>query len=206
MSSLPTTPMARPRGEHAALLPSADLIPHTEPAPRFAANRFVPDAQPARGRKSRESTISADDDNEELARAALNMAAVNRSIVSNTSQKSAPRSQRHGAGEEVYESQASQAASEMLRRDPRESFDEVASSVGSRDVTPAPAEKTAKLQAKLFAPVNKPGLAAEKRKYGGQADYADARREPFTSPAKKIRFGPGSAEAQRVGLGIQYSQ
>lgn len=205
MSSLPTTPMARPRGEHAVLLPSIDLIPRTEPA-RFSANRSAPGTQPVRGRKSRESTISADD-NEELARAALNMAAVNRSMLSNASQKSAPRSQRHGPeGAEVYESQASQAASEMLRRDPRESFHEVASSVDSRDATPAPADKSAKLQAKLFAPVNKPGMAAEKRKYGGHADYAEARRETFTSPSKKMRLGPGSAEAHRVGLGIQYSR
>ncbi|KAK6082229.1 hypothetical protein SCUP515_02521 [Seiridium cupressi] len=206
MSSLPTTPMTKPRGELAALLPSIDLIPRTEPPPRFTTNRFVPHTEPSRGRKSRESTISADD-NEELARAALNMAAVNRSMISNTSQRSAPRSQRQGEeGEEVYESQASQAASEMLRRDPRQSFDEVASSVGSRDGTPAPAEKSAKLQAKLFAPVNKAGLAVEKRKYGGHAEYADGRREAFTSPAKRVRLGPSSTEAQRVGLGIQYSQ
>lgn len=205
MSALPTTPIPRPRGDHSALLPSIDLVPRTEPVPRFSTNRFVPATEPRR-RKSRESTISADD-NEELARAALNMAAVNRSMMSNTSQKSAPRSQRFGEeGEEVYESQASQAASEMLRRDPRESLDEVTSSVGSRDVTPAPAEKSARLQAKLFAPVNKPGLAAEKRKYAGHAEYADGRREAFTSPAKKVRHAPGGADARRVGLGIHYSQ
>ncbi|KAH8204248.1 hypothetical protein TruAng_001534 [Truncatella angustata] len=204
MSSLPTTPMAKSRGDHAALLPSIDLIPRTEPPHRFTTNRFVPDAQHTQ-RKSRESTISADDNNEELARAALNMAAVNRSIISNPSQKSLSHSHHRQAEEDVYESQASQAASEMLRRDPRGGFDEVASSVDSRDATPAPAEKSAKLQAKIFAPINKAAPAAEKRKYNGQAEYADSSREPLPSPAKKMRFAPGSADAHRVGLGIQYS-
>ncbi|KAI1846426.1 hypothetical protein JX266_007631 [Neoarthrinium moseri] len=210
LSSLPTTPIARPRGDHAALLPSIDLVPQTEPAPRFGVPRHVPETpRTQRGRKSRESTISADD-NEELARAALE---ATQSFMTHASAPSAAAStsrssRRHdGDEEEVYESQASQAASAMLRRDPRESFDEVASSVGSRDVTPAPVEKSAKLQAKLFAPVNKRGAGNEKRKYNGHSEGEQVRREPFTSPAKKMRFGPGGAEANhRVGLGIQYGQ
>lgn len=212
LSSLPTTPMERPRGQHASLLPSIDLVPHTEPPPRFGGGgRFVPETpKPNRGRKSRESTISADE-NEELDRAALesnravleSMAGAAQSFLSHNSRSSGSRPQRHDEEEEVLESQASQAASEMLRRDPRESF-EVASSVGSRDGTPAPAEKSAKLQAKLFAPVNKTGLPVEKRKHGVGSDAGDNRREEFTSPTKKIRYGGDGSH--RVGLGIQYSQ
>lgn len=208
LSSLPTTPMSRPRGEHSVLLPSIDLVPQTEPPPRFGS-RFVAESPvQKRGRKSRESTISADD-NEELARAALeSVAAATQSFMSHSTRGSASRSRRNGEEEEeVFESQASQAASEMLRRDPRESFDEVASSVGSRDGTPAPVEKSAKLQAKLFASVNKPGLASEKRKFSGAPEVEESRREAFTSPTKKMRYAPGGAEAsRRVGLGIQYSR
>ena len=218
LSSLPTTPTARSRGGHAGLLPSVDLVPQTEPPRRY--NRgFIPETPTKtreRGRKSRESTISADD-NEELARQALDVAA---SLTSKGSQGS--RSSRHQPRrtneeedeeeeEEVFESQASQAASEMLRRDPRESF-EVASSVGSRDGTPVPAaaEKSAKLQARLFAGLNKGGMNQEKRKFssGSGADLGeDSRREMLTSPTKKLRMAGGLREGgSRVGLGIQYSQ
>ncbi|ETS78298.1 hypothetical protein PFICI_10360 [Pestalotiopsis fici W106-1] len=206
MSSLPTTPMAKPRGQHSTLLPSIDLVPRTEPVPRFGPIHHIPEPRSVQRRKSRESTISADD-NEELARAALSMAAVNRSMMSASSDRSVSRAHRRPeGGEEVYQSQASQAASEMLRRDPRESFDEVASSGNSRDATPAPAERSMKLQTRLFAPITKPGLGAEKRKYTGhQSAYTDGKHESFTSPAKKLRVEPRSADARRVGLGIQYS-
>jgi len=86
----------------------------------------------------------------------------------------------------------------MLRRDPRESF-EVASSVGSRDDTPAPTEKSAKLQAKLYAGVNKPGVS-EKRKFAGVHDADESRRDVFTSPPKKSRLAGG-----KIGLGIMNS-
>ncbi|CAJ2504762.1 Uu.00g121560.m01.CDS01 [Anthostomella pinea] len=200
MSSLPTTPSSRPSGIHTGLLPSVDLVPRTEP-PRFVGSgRYGPETpMQKRNHKSRESTISADD-NEELARAAV--AAATTSIISQSSHAS----QRREAGEEeVYESQASQAASELLRRDPRESF-EVASSVGSRDGTPAPAEKTAKLQSKLFAGLNKAGLASEKRKFsGGLQEAEEVQRGRFTSPTKKMKFGAdGEATNHRVGLGIRY--
>ncbi|KAH8649024.1 Thiolase, N-terminal domain-containing protein [Xylariales sp. PMI_506] len=193
LSSLPTTPTTRPRGDHALLLPSVDLVPQSEPAPRFNPGRYITEAPVTphikRGRKSRESTISADD-NEELARAALESVARTQSFISQASRGSISRSQRQDdTEEEVYESQASQAASAMLRRDPRESFDEVASSVGSRDPTPAPTEKSAKLQAKLFAGLNKPGLAIEKRKHGGPPEGEENRNDPFTSPSKKMRYG-----------------
>ncbi|KAI0376006.1 Thiolase, N-terminal domain-containing protein [Hypomontagnella monticulosa] len=188
LSSLPTTPTARTRGDYSGLLPSIDLVPQTEPPNRYGSGRYALETPvQKRGRQSRESTISADD-NEELARAALeSVAAATQSYMSQESRAS----RRGGEEEEVFESQASQAASEMLRRDPRESF-EVASSVGSRDGTPAPAEKSAKLQSKLFAGLNKAGLATEKRKFssgGGSAENHDSRREALMSPAKKMRYG-----------------
>jgi acetyl-CoA acyltransferase 1 len=208
LSSLPTTPTSRPRGGHAGLLPSVDLVPQTEPVHRYATKHFIPGTPTPtreRNRKSRESTISADD-NEELARQALeSVAAASASFLSRTSMGSRG-SRRHEEDEEeeeeVFESQASQAASEMLRRDPRESF-EVASSVGSRDGTPAPVEKSAKLQAKLFASVGKSG--GDKRKFSGSAAAADPRRDMLASPSKKVRIGAPLVDAP-LGLGIQYSQ
>ncbi|KAB5566084.1 hypothetical protein GE09DRAFT_728194 [Coniochaeta sp. 2T2.1] len=233
MSSLPTTPTSRPRGgaDQSGLLPSADLVPHTEPGPRYG--RFIPETPTSstQRRKSRESTISVEDaedvalatsrqhHNEELARQALN------SFVSRSGGSASSR--RGGAAEEeVYESQASQAASAMLRRDPRESFEVASTSFGSRDGTPgrgsqanlggsgyvpAAAEKSAKLQAKLFAGLNKSGVApgGEKRKFsGGQSGDDAARRESelLASPTKKLRMAGGLREPGRVGLGIRYSQ
>jgi acetyl-CoA acyltransferase 1 len=226
MSSLPTTPTSRPRAsDQSGLLPSADLVPQTEP-PRYG--RFVPDTPTpsSQRRKSRESTISADDaedmalvrqQHEELARQALN-SFVSRSGGSSSSTR------RRDAEEEVYESQASQAASAMLRRDPRESF-EVASSIGSRDGTPlrgsqvsssgyvpAAAEKSAKLQAKLFAGLNKSGVgsSSEKRKFSGGApgeeEASRREREALASPTKKLRMAGGPRDPGRVGLGIRYGQ
>ncbi|KAI1129914.1 Thiolase, N-terminal domain-containing protein [Nemania abortiva] len=152
LSSLPATPLSRSRG-NPGLLPSLDLVPQTEPAQRYG-NRAGPQTPtPRKRRKSRESTISAEDENEGNARAMTleSVAAAAQSYMSSGSRLSQRRAAEE---EEVFESQASQAASEMLRRDPRESF-EVASSVGSRDVTPVPAEKPNKLQTKLYAPVHK---------------------------------------------------
>ncbi|KAI1644714.1 uncharacterized protein F4817DRAFT_346102 [Daldinia loculata] len=200
LSSLPTTPIARPRGEYSGLLPSVDLVPQTEPPNRYGSGRYgLETPVQKRGRQSRESTISADD-NEELARAALeSVAAATQSYMSQGSRASRRRDE-----EEVFESQASQAASEMLRRDPRESF-EVASSVGSRDGTPVPAEKSAKLQSKLFAGLNKAGLAAEKRKFSASTEGNEGRRENAVSP-KKMRYGGNTEANGRVGLGIRYGQ
>jgi acetyl-CoA acyltransferase 1 len=209
LSSLPTTPTTRPRGEYAGLLPSADLVPRTEPVPRYSSKHFVPGTPPGareRGRKSRESTISAED-NEELARQAFAAAQQSVSFMSHASHGSRG-SQRQGQSqneeEEVFESQASQAASEMLRRDPRESF-EVASSVGSRDGTPAPADKSTKLQAKLALSAL-PKSGGEKRKFSGGAGSDEPRRELLASPPKKIRIGPALEKPNRVGLGILHSQ
>ncbi|KXJ97075.1 Thiolase, N-terminal domain-domain-containing protein [Microdochium bolleyi] len=187
LSSLPNTPNGRVRGEYSALLPSIDLVPHTEPPARYGHGHdpvVVPHTPtPKRARKSRESTISADD-NETLARAALeHVAAATQSYMSQGSRGS----RRDMAEEDVYESQASQAASDMLRRDPRESFDIASSTAGSRDGTPYPGEKSMKLQSKLFAGVNKPGVSSEKRKHGNEDD--SMRRDVQSSPPKKVRYG-----------------
>ncbi|KAK6211432.1 hypothetical protein QIS74_10696 [Colletotrichum tabaci] len=221
LSSLPTTPVTRAQRHHeqqSGLLPSVNLVPQSEPRHRYTSAQMVPGTPPPppaiqdrvqeRARKSRESTISADD-NEELARQALESVAKSASFLSQASR--VPRNGRRplpsGCGneedeEEVYESQASQAASEMLRRDPRESF-EVASSVGSRDGTPAPAEKSARLQAKLFSGITKSG--ADKRKFGnghGHGAEQEARSD-MVSPAKKMRVGGLIGENPKVGLWIQ---
>ncbi|KAI1273904.1 Thiolase, N-terminal domain-containing protein [Xylaria sp. FL0933] len=158
LSSLPATPHSRSRG-NPGLLPSIDLVPRTEPAQRFG-NRVGPQTPtPKRRRKSRESTISAEDENENEGNAhTMTLESVAAAAQSYMSQGSRHSQRQDDEEEEVFESQATRAASEMLRRDPRESF-EVASSVGSRDVTPAPAEKTAKLQTKLYAPGLKAVLA-----------------------------------------------
>ncbi|KAI8945336.1 hypothetical protein F4801DRAFT_568595 [Xylaria longipes] len=196
LSSLPATPQSRSRGNH-GLLPSIDLVPRTEPAQRFG-NRVNPQTPtPRKRRKSRESTISAEDESEENTRT-MTLESVAAAAQSYLSQGSHYSQRRDGEEEEVFESQATQAASEMLRRDPRESF-EVASSVGSRDATPPPAEKLNKLQTKLYAPVYKAGMNMEKRKFGGGSNPEEVRGELLTSPIKKMRYGADGA----VGLGIQ---
>ncbi|KAK7731040.1 hypothetical protein SLS53_008842 [Cytospora paraplurivora] len=226
LSSLPTTPNPpRPRGSD--LLPAADLVPQTEPPRRLISRSFVPDTperglsfarmaeRPERGRhRSRESTISADD-NAELARAALQSVAQLQSAAQQakslaTRGSPPPRkplpSQRshHDEDSHVYESQASQEALAMLRRDPRESL-EVASSHNSRDVTPLPAvtEKSARLQSTLRGPVQKPGLTNPvKRKFDNNIE--DARRAEPSSPTKRLRLAGGLREGSSlVGLGIR---
>ena len=220
LSSLPTTPNPpRPRGSD--LLPAADLVPQTEPPRRLISRGFVPDIPerglgfariaegPAeRGRHSRESTISADD-NEELARAALRSVAQQATTFASRGspppRKPLP-SQRshHDEDSQVYESQASQEASAMLRRDPRESF-EVASSHNSRDVTPMPlvTEKSARLQSTLRGPVNKSGLPTPvKRKFDTGVD--DSKRAEPASPTKRLRLAGGLREGNSIiGLGIR---
>lgn len=202
MSSLPTTPMNRPRGAHTGLLPSVDLVPQTEPQ-RYAQRSFVPTtpvSKPDRRRQSRESTISVED-NEELARQALQSVAA-ASFASHASRTSQGGGRsRDEDDEEVFDSQASQAATELLRRDPRQSF-EVASSTGSRGATRSPIDKSARMQAKLFSNSKGDG---EKRKFSGNHGSSEEVMRDQGSPAKKMR-GPLAEERRRVGLGIQYSQ
>lgn len=102
---------------------------------------------------------------------------------------------------QIYESQASQEASAMLRRDPRESF-EVASSHNSRDATPTPVSAEKSLQSTLRGPVVKHGLM-NKRKLDATEYREEARREPI-SPTKRLRLEGGLREGNPVlGLGIR---
>ncbi|KAL6865661.1 hypothetical protein ACO1O0_001756 [Amphichorda felina] len=193
MSSLPTTPVNRPRGQHAGLLPSVSLVPQTEPPQRYHQRYYEPGT---RGRRrSRESTVSADD-TEELARQA---------VKSFTSLASHSASQRHRGEDDpdVFDSQASQAATELLRRGARQSF-EMHSSTGSRDATPGPAEQSARMQAKLFS--NLRGGDTDKRKFSGHHGSAEELRPEQGSPQKKSRVGSASMEHGRLGLGIQYGR
>lgn len=215
MSSLPTTPIGKwPQSKHAGLLPSMEVVPQTEPPNRHSSRTFVPDT-PDRDRtrgRSRDSTISAEDERErkeaeyeqqrQVALQALAFESVSAAHNTTTSSMRTSGSGRHNRPqeeEEVYESQASQKATELLRHDPRQSFD-VASSNNSRDVTPTPVaiEKSAKLQSKLFAPHTKSGLAHEKRKFSGPE-----RDDRLDSPTKRLRLAGGLREdGSHVGLGI----
>ena len=163
LSSLPTTPgSARPATANSTLLPSVQFTPRA--GSRVAAQTPVHQSRERR-RKSRDSTISASDA-EEIARAAM--------------------ASYREESEEIQESQASQSATEMLRIDPRESFEVTT----SRTHTPTPgADKNSLHQSKIFGSVSKPA-ATEKRKRLPD-DYDDE------YAAKKIRAG-----VEGVGLGI----
>ncbi|GAB0134005.1 hypothetical protein EsDP_00002392 [Epichloe bromicola] len=228
MSSLPTTPLERCRdGGSGGLLPSIDLVPQTEPRHRYYTEQQVvpitPSPKQEGRRRSRESTISADDDNEELARQALDSvgglqpSASASASRTTTAPSHGSRQQRRIAGvddgeeDDIFDSQASQAAAEMLRRHPGQSFEVAASSAGSLEEAPGPAEQSARLQAKLLS--SSRGDAMDKRKFSGNstsAGEAHARRG-HGSPSKKVRMGAGAGagaltDEQRVGLGIQYGR
>jgi hypothetical protein len=167
LSSLPATPRSgRPGTTDSILLPSVQFTPQAES--HLASTQHSRE----RRRKSRDSTISASDNEElkhpeELARAAL--------------------SSFREESEEIPESQASQNAAEMLRIDPRESFEVAA----SRTNTPTPTgEKSSLLQSKIFGSVTKG--TTEKRKRGDDEVVAGY-------SAKKLRAGP-----EGIGLGIGF--
>jgi acetyl-CoA acyltransferase 1 len=201
MSSLPTTPIHRPRGEHAALLPSVNLVPQTEPSQRHSYRQYEP-ATPTpkanRRRSSRESTISADD-NEELARQAMKSVEAARSFTSRTSLDGSQRRERNPELDR-YDSQASQAARELLLREPRNrSF--TSRSAGSREDSPQPGDRSSKLQAQLFS--NLRG-GPDKRKFSGNHEpEPGSLRSEQGSPPKRSRASSGDG---RFGLGIQYGQ
>ncbi|KAF4435378.1 hypothetical protein F53441_13531 [Fusarium austroafricanum] len=197
MSSLPTTPLNRSVGTNVGLLPSVDLVPQTEPH-RYTQRQFIPTtpvAKTDRRRRSRESTISADD-NEELARQALESVAAAQSF---TSQASQPRNRSSQDGE-VFDSQASQAAAELLRRDPRQSF-EVAE---ARNTPQGPMEKSVRMQERILSHRNGDG---DKRKFSGNYPTSEETRRDQGSPAKKSRVvEPNTDGHEKLGLGIQYRQ
>lgn len=172
------------------------------------------------GRHSRESTISADGGNEHLARAALLQSVAQQATSFATRGSPPPRARvplpSHRGGSQqrpphyeedagpIYESQASQEASAMLRRDPRESFEVAASNNNSRDVTPTPVSAEKRLQSTLRGPVNKPGLTHPiKRKLDATEYREEALREP-PSPTKRLRLAGGLREGNPlIGLGIR---
>ncbi|UKZ49919.1 hypothetical protein TrVGV298_004174 [Trichoderma virens] len=200
MSSLPTTPSSRLRGDNSGLLPSVNLVAQTEPRSRYSQRRFVPTTPPSQRqsrRRRRESTISADD-NEELARQAIESVKAVQSLSSRDAPAGGPLSSQEDE-EQVQDSQASQAAAEMLRRHPGQGH----KAVSSRDGTAGPAEKSAAMHAKLFAG-GKTATGAEKRKLA--ATEGEAGADEIDSPQKKLRAGGAASESRRVGLGIQYGQ
>ena len=161
LSSLQTTPgSARPAIANSTLLPSVQFMP------RSGSRIDAPVHQSReRRRKSRDSTISASDA-EELARAAM-------ATYRETS-------------EGIQESQASQSATEMLRIDPRESFEVAA----SRTNTPTPSAENNNLhQSKIFGVVSKPVVTEKRKRLPDDYDPKYA--------AKKVR-----TSVEGVGLGI----
>ena len=86
LSSLPTTPVNK---THGGLLPSVSLVPQTEPAVRRHYLPTTPTPRMAR-KRSRESTISAEEEDED--------------------------EDEEGGQKDVYDSQATRAAGELLRR------------------------------------------------------------------------------------------
>jgi hypothetical protein len=138
MSSLPSTPArSRPMADNGNM--SVQFVPQSEPRYRSQQEFFARPRE--RSRKSRDSTISAEDAEE--------IAAYNESD-----------------NEDIPESQASQTATEMLRVDPRESLEVVGSPAPSK----LPTEASGLLQAKIFGSVTKPGVDKRKR-VDESADY-----------------------------------
>ncbi|KAF7905471.1 uncharacterized protein EAF01_005992 [Botrytis porri] len=167
LSSLPNTPpSAHPGTAQSTLLPSAQFMPHS--ASRSAYTNRTPKLPPReRRRESRDSTISAEDVEE-----------FNHS-----------RFEGRGRGsmdhEEIQESRAAQSANEMLRADPRESF-EVAP---SRTNTPNPVTaKSELLQSKIWGTVTKP--VVEKRKHDDHHSFGHSNKK--------------SRASDPIGLGIGY--
>jgi hypothetical protein len=214
LSSLPVPSASRSAGRD-GLLPAVDLVPQPQQdftpnmknfslrSPlqrRQASPKPAAAAGPVASLESRESTISAGSDNEELARQALQSVAKSASFLSQLSRGSqGPRrplpNRDDDDDEEVTASQASRAASDMLRRDPRESFEVAA----SRDATPGLIEKSARLQTRLLPDMAKNG--GEKRKLSGSVPSPEDLQHGQGSPPKKMR-----TDASKVGLGIQFGQ
>lgn len=165
------TPIRHNRGVHS--LSSLPSTPHSAARSRASNSTLLPSVQfkpqsdsRERRRRSRDSTISASDNGDVEEIAAV--------------------SSFRGESEEVYESQASQTAAQMLRFDPRESFEVEP----SRTNTPTPvSDKSNLLQSKIYGSVTK-GVV-EKRKRG------DDERTNYS--AKKFRTGEDG-----IGLGIGF--
>lgn len=163
LSSLPNTPRSgRPGTANSTLLPSAQFSPQADNRVANTLGHGVMQQPRERRRKSRDSTISASD-TEEIARAAA---------------------EYREDSQEIPESQASQSATEMLRLDPRESFEVAA----SRTNTPTPSADKNLQQSKIFGGVTKPTVEKRKRT---EEEYKNE------YAAKKIR-----SSTTGIGLGI----
>ncbi|KAL6875264.1 Thiolase, N-terminal domain-containing protein [Trichoderma novae-zelandiae] len=190
MSALPTTPSSRLRSDSSGLLPSVNLVPQTEPRSRYSQRRFVPTTPPSQRssrRRRRESTISVED-TEELARQALESVKAVQSLSSREAPAAGELVGSQEDDDQLQDSQASQAAAELLRRHPGQG--QGAASSSYRDGTAGPAEKSAAMHAKLFAG-SRAATGAEKRKL---AVAGEAGAEDGDSPQKKLRAG-GTASA-----------
>lgn len=203
LSSLPSTPVNRVRTEHGGLLPSIDLVPQTEPPPQLRRHlpslHFPSTPSPSKReprRKSRESTIS-EGDNEELARQAL------QSVAASHAHSSHHYSQHDRSGQSTQEddvggSQASQAATELLRRDARQSF-EVVGSRQALQPSPVSADKSSPKQTRLLSHLRGGG---EKRRFSGEQGPPEEGEREYGSPNKRAKVG----NQHKVGLGIQYER
>ncbi|KAF7879079.1 hypothetical protein EAF04_000279 [Stromatinia cepivora] len=170
MSSLPTTPpSARPGTATSTLLPSAQFIPHSASRSAYA-NRTLNIPPRARRRESRDSTISAEDVEE----------------FNHSGFEGRGRGRGRGEREEIQESRAAQSASEMLRADPRESFEFAASRINTPNPVTAKSEL---LQSKIWASVTKP--VTEKRKRDDHYGIDHSNKKPRAT--------------EPIGLGIGYS-
>lgn len=169
LSSIPTTP-GRPATAN-SLLPSITFTPQAQRNNDTRDSSIQHSRQRVRRRKSRDSTISASDA-EELARTT---------------------GYREESEEiEVQESQASSKAVEMLREDPRESFEVHP----SRTTTPTQsAEKNLLLQATISGQITKP--SSEKRKRSDEASGSK-----YSS--KKSRADLFDEAQGPIGLGIGF--
>lgn len=163
LSSLHHTP-GDVRHLQPGLLPAAQFPPESEA--RVANIRGWNNARVAheRRRLSRDSTISADE-------------------LENVNQISNTKKPLRDESEEIYESQASQSATEMLRADPRESFEISA----SRIHTPVSGGDSLQ-QSKIYGSVTK--SVGQKRRRSSEEDGQLS--------AKKLRAAAGAA----IGLGL----
>ncbi|PHH81386.1 hypothetical protein CDD82_913 [Ophiocordyceps australis] len=208
LSSLPTTPVAR--GRDSRLLPSVDLVPQTEPRQRLSQHQQLTPTTPMlkRGsrRKSRESTISVDD-NEELARQAMESAVVAQSSgppcpptagVDAAQQKRRKREQRDDADGHVS-AQASHTPTETLQGKPTGAYgspggDE--SSLSPRES--GPVASSVRMQTELLS-ASEP-IVIDKRKLDGAVSLDSGIGLEQQSPLKRKRV----SNTLDIGLGIQY--
>jgi acetyl-CoA acyltransferase 1 len=191
LSSLPSTPIRQTPNSN--LLPAVQFMPQSEPrydsSQEFFSNSPTQSQRPAqreRRRKSRDSTISASDAEE---MAAYHEHTRHHNRHSHNSQET--------EDEDIPESQASQKATAMLRRDPRESHEVIRTPTPGETIAiaQAAAEKSGLLQAKLFGNVTKPGM--EKRKRTDE-EIEEAER-------KRLRMAEAvGGERGVIGLGIGY--